>query len=153
MHLRPFQSTDLPAIRSLISRLHPHWFDHQALVNIPKDMVTLTTTVAVNPQLVGFISGYAYWGAGYLAWMGVDPKLHRQGIGSALLTHLINFFQEQKIDTLSVETIVYQDPPDGSYDLTLKFYQAHGFQLQAKKPLEFLHPYSFRRGFLIKTLL
>ena len=46
MIIRPYQSGDLIHIKSIVKKLHPQWFDENALKNIPIDAQLGKTYVA-----------------------------------------------------------------------------------------------------------
>jgi len=153
MIIRPFVTSDIGQINIITHSLHPKWFDKKALVNIPKDIQTAKTYVAeINNEVLGFISYYAQDGVARISWMGVKPDKHRLGIGRKLVETIEKELKEIGVTSLTVETVVKQEPFDGSYDLTMKFYRALGFSINKKYKKEQFEQFTFYMGMLKKKI-
>jgi len=152
--IRPFHPPDKESIRTLVGTLHPKWFDAHALQNIPIDVEKYQTWVAdEHGHLVGFVTlAQAEDGKWHIKWMAVS--LHRQGngIGKTLLNEAITHAKNAGVNELFVETVVEQDPPDGSYDRTIYFYKKHGFELHTRYHQETFHNFTFSKGLLHKYI-
>lgn len=153
IEIKVFKTKFLKDIKRLVQMLHPKWFDKEALTNIPKDIRLQTSLIACQEEkAIGFISFYAQDGRGKLGWVGVDPAYHRQGIGKALLQATEKDLKKSGIKNLEVKTVVEQDPKDGSYDETMKFYRHCGFKIKHKNRLKKEKGYTYRMGVLVKKL-
>lgn len=151
--IRDFNQADLPAIKAIVTSLHPRWFDDHALENIPKDVQLGQTFVAVSKdQRVGFINLTAFEGKAYINWLGVDPKFHRQKIGTQLLIKAQEHCLSLGYATLHAKTVVHQDPLDSTYDLTLKFYTAHSFTVEKTFKTQTFEHFTYNKGILTKEL-
>jgi ribosomal protein S18 acetylase RimI-like enzyme len=152
-NIRSFEPSDLTAIKAIVTALHPSWFDDHALENIPKDVQLGETYVAeFRDQLVGFINLTAFEGKAYINWLGVDPNFHRQKIGTQLLIKAQEHCLSLSYSTLHAKTVVHQDPPDNTYDLTLKFYIAHSFTVEKTFKTQTFEHFTYNKGVLTKEL-
>lgn len=153
MIIRKLEPKDIAAVREIAELLHPKWFDSKALSNIPKDVLLSRCLVAVKDNRVaGFISFYSQNGKGRIGWLGVHPSFHRQGIGKYLLIEMERILKEIGITTLGVETVVEQEPKDGSYDQTMEFYRACGFSINKLGREKRYKQFRYKMGVLIKKL-
>lgn len=153
MEIKEFHVQDLAGLIRLINQLHPKWFDKQAVRNIPVDISFQKCFIAKDKeQIVGFISIVSQDGKPYIGWFGVVPNLHRQGIGKLLLEQVERELKKTNAEDLRVKTVIEQDPLDGSYDNTIKFYTALGFKLEEKFEIQKYKHYKFRMGILKKPI-
>ncbi|PIY80987.1 MAG: hypothetical protein COY80_00020 [Candidatus Pacebacteria bacterium CG_4_10_14_0_8_um_filter_42_14] len=153
MTIRNFSNEDMPYIQTIVDGLHPKWFDDGAVKNIPFDINFQKAYVAdVDSKVVGFISIRSQDGKPYIGWLGVDIRSHRSGIGKALVAHVQDLLVAAGANTLRVETVVEQDPPDGSYDLTVKFYKSCGFAIEHVEERKTADGFKFSMGTMIKEL-
>lgn len=153
MIIRPFITNDIDQINIIAHLLHPKWFDKKALENIPKDIQTAKTCIAeLNNEILGFISYYSQDGIARISWMGVRPDKHRLGIGRKLVETIEKELKGIGVNALTVETVVMQDPPDSSYDLTMKFYRALGFYIEKKYKKGQFEQFTFYMGMLKKKI-
>jgi ribosomal protein S18 acetylase RimI-like enzyme len=153
MEIREYQSGDDHAINQIIAGLHPKWFDAAALQHIPFDLHFQKTWVAVEEGIVvGFISMYSQDGKPVIGWLGIDVTQHRKGIGKSLLDQVENEVVKFGGSSLRVETVVEQDPLDGSYDLTVKFYEACGFIVESQSEQKTSGEFTYRMGIMVKML-
>lgn len=153
MEIKEFKLEDLNGIIKLINKLHPKWFDRNALVNIPIDIIFQKCFIVKdNEKIIGFISISSQDGKPFIGWLGVDPSFHRQGVGKLLLEQAENELRKAKAKNLRVKTVVEQNPLDESYDNTVKFYKACGFELEKKFKIQKYENYTYRMGILKKNL-
>lgn len=117
-----------PILRALLE-----WFGiEEATRQYIQDIEALPTLLAtVLGEVVGFVtlrehSEYA----AEIHVMGVLPKLHRRGVGRALVRGAEDHLRQQSIEYLQVKTLSPAHP-DENYARTRKFYLAMGF-----RPLE-----------------
>ena len=101
---------------------------------------------------MGFISLRSQDGKPYIGWVGVCPGSHRQGIGKDLVNRAEKEVIKAGSNTLRVETVVEQKPKDGSYDQTVKFYEACGFKIETSSELKRYGKYVYRMGTMLKGL-
>ena len=153
MIIRPYQSGDLIHIKSIVKKLHPQWFDENALKNIPIDAQLGKTYIAEeNSEIRGFIIISSLEGTVWINWIGVDPQYHGISIGTQLLEHTEKKLRELGVKKIRVDTVVEQSPADGTYDKTLQFYLKNRFKLIEKKEQQKFKEFTFRRGVLLKML-
>jgi len=153
MTIRPFKPQDVSAIKTIINNLHPKWFDEFALKNIPIDAVLGKTFIAEeNSEIFGFLILSSLEGQVWINWMGVDPSHHGQNIGSQLLLQAENLLKKLGVKELRVDTVVEQEPPDGSYDQTVKFYLKNGFSILKKHEQQTFEQFVYCRGILNKDI-
>ena len=114
----------MPILRSL-----PDWFGIEAaLAHYAIAIDHLPTWLAGEAdQVVGFVSlkqHNPYSAEVYV--IGVQPSLHRKGIGRALLQQSQEWLSRQIVEYLQVKTLG-PSHPDESYARTRAFYAAMGF--------------------------
>ncbi|MBP9758849.1 GNAT family N-acetyltransferase [Candidatus Dojkabacteria bacterium] len=154
MQIRRFKTEDLSQINDIVLAMNPKWFTDKALKNIPIDSQVNNCLVAEQDnQILGFITYCSQNGEALINWLAVDLNHHREGIGEALITSVINNVKKYNISVLTVETIVEQEPPDGSYDETIKFYYNQGFKLRKEYDPEESDGFVFSKGVLEKRLV
>lgn len=153
MNIRSFDSEDISKIKLLIAKLHPGWFDKNALKNIPIDIQLGKSFVAEENSVInGFIVISSLEGVVWINWMGVDPRFHRKNIGSQLLEYVENILRKLGVKALNIDTVVEQTPLDGTYDQTIQFYLKKGFKIVEKKEQQKHNEFIYRRGILRKNL-
>ena len=134
MVIRPYRADDLAPLEQIVHKLHPKWFDANALINIPIDIQLGNSFVAEDSNEVkGFIVISSLEGVVWINWLAVDPQYHGKSIGTELLKHVEEKLKQLGVHELRVDTVVEQSPPDGTYDKTIQFYLKHGFRLIEKK--------------------
>lgn len=154
MNIRSFESHDPLQITQIINKLHPEWFDNNALKNIPIDMMLGKTYVAVENAIIqGFIVISSLEGMVWINWLGVDPEYHGQGIGTKLLKIAEEELKKIGVAELRVDTVIEQTPADGTYDKTIQFYLKNDFIIIEKKEQQRHKEFIYRRGILKKDLL
>lgn len=153
MIIRLFEIKDLSQIKSLISSLHPKWFDHNALNHIPIDIQLGTTYIAEeNAKVRGFIAIASLEGVVWINWMGVDPQYHGHKIGTQLLLFVEKKLKDLGAKDVRVDTVIEQSPADGTYDKTVQFYLKNGFKVIKKHQIQTFKEFTYRRGILLKEI-
>ncbi len=103
-------------------------FDDKAMERMPGDMADQHLLVAEKGgEVVGFLTCKQKGdGVAEITWLGVWPERQRQGIGTALVDHLVDDLSLQGIELLEVKTLAdtVDYPP---YEVTRAFYRALGF--------------------------
>jgi len=151
--IRPFEKFDLSQINNIAQLLHPKWFDNNAIRNISIDSQINNCFVAEQDnKIVGFITFSAQNGEAWINWLGVSINYHRQGIGGKLLSAMIDFIKKPGVKIVIVETVVEQNPLDGSYDKTLKFYYQQGFKIRKKYHQKRFNEFTYSKGLLEKAI-
>jgi GNAT superfamily N-acetyltransferase len=111
----------------------PQWFGiEEANAQYIRDIEVLPTFIAlVDDDAIGFLTlkQHNEYSA-EIHVMGVTPRLHRKGVGRALLTRAEEYLQGQGVEYLQVKTLS-DTHPDANYARTRAFYMAMGF-----RPLE-----------------
>ncbi len=118
----------VPILRAL-----PDWFGiDEAVLNYQREIGHLPTFLAKSDgQVLGFLSLKQHTPfAAEVYVMGVELKVHHQGIGRALLENAVRFARGMGIEYLQVKTLS-DSHPDQGYRGTRAFYEAMGF-----RPLE-----------------
>lgn len=151
--VRRFKVSDIKSIKRIIKDLHPEWFTEEALENIPRDIqFARCFVIEKNRIIVGFISVHSHDGNPMIGWLGVDPKLKREGIGKLLLekveSELIKFgYKDLRVETVGECTPVYKP-----YAATLEFYKSMGFKIEKRGRLRNNMGYKWRYSTLRKML-
>jgi len=153
MLIRKFKKSDLNHIKNISKLLYPKWFDNNALKHIPIDSQVNNCFVAeVANKILGFITFSSQDGEARINWFGISPNEHRKGIGSKLLEKVETFVKKIGINKIIVETVVEQNPSDGSYDKTIKFYYNNGFRIRKKYPQERFKEFTYSKGIIEKVI-
>ncbi|MGD9145310.1 MAG: GNAT family N-acetyltransferase [Anaerolineae bacterium] len=116
-----------------ILRALPEWFGiEEATGQYIQDIETMPTFLAtVKDRVVGFLTFRQHSQyAAEVHVMGVHPRMHGQGVGSALMQAAEAHLRAQGIEYLQVKTLSPAHP-DRNYAKTRGFYRAMGF-----RPLE-----------------
>jgi GNAT superfamily N-acetyltransferase len=113
-----------------ISELLPEWFDIDARTRaIPIDIRFQEVLLAEqNDQILGFIALFIAEGRVNIAWLGVHPDYHRQGIGGLLIKAAEDYCRSIGVKELATYTLgasVDYTP----YDATRAFYHKQGFRV------------------------
>jgi ribosomal protein S18 acetylase RimI-like enzyme len=121
--IRLMKSDDLPAVCALdVAAFAPLWQNSFSSLESAYCQAALATVVEEEGQLVGYQISTAGPLGGHLARLAVDPNRHTQGIGYALVRHLLEHFMQQDTPRVTVNT---QEDNLAS----LKLYQKAGFRL------------------------
>lgn len=104
--IRQGTASDNKAIINIASVL-TDWFDHDAISRaIPVDLNFHKTLIAeIENEIVGFVTYTSHEGNVFIGWLGVDQKLHRNGIGTKLIETLEKELAKIGITKLEVETL------------------------------------------------
>lgn len=138
MDIVEFNKTDLKAVINVVNKLHPKWFDENALKNIPLDVQVQNCLVAKEGKnVIGFISFTIDKenNTSEITWMGIDLNYHRKGIGSQLLNNIERRLRSLGVSELFVKTVGHTSPPYKPYEQTVNFYRKHGFVYKRKYPM------------------
>ena len=127
VQIRDGTKTDQEAVLS-ISKALPQWFSEKGISEIAQDLAYERVLVAEeNSEIKGFLSYFTYNGVGHLAWIGVLPENHRQGIGRKLVQEFENRMAADGIQVLELKTL--SDSEDYEfYERTRRFYEKMGFR-------------------------
>jgi GNAT superfamily N-acetyltransferase len=103
----------------------PEWFGiEEATAAYIRDVADLPTFAAGED---GFVSLKLHSPqAAELYVMGVRPRFHRRGLGTALLDAAEAYLRARGVEYLQVKTLGPSRPNDG-YEHTRRFYEASGF--------------------------
>jgi ribosomal protein S18 acetylase RimI-like enzyme len=130
---------DSAAVERLLRAL-PDWFGiEESLANYVADAARKQTYLAVHSaseRVLGALLVTRHFpGSAEIHLLAVDPRHHRQGIGTALVRR---FEDDMRADGAHILEVKTQGPslPDENYAATLAFYVALGFE-----PLEEVHGY------------
>lgn len=131
MKIRKSTKEDFEGMMEIAKKLHPKWFDNFAInKSMPLDLKIHKGFVAEGKgKILGFITYTSNEGETKISWIGVDPKFHRQGIGSKLLQRLENELKKLGITDLRVETVA-DTTKYKPYEITRAFYKKAGFKVE-----------------------
>jgi len=136
MRIRPFARKDIRGILAVARKLHPTWFHETHLENMPIDLAYQPGFVAVDgSKIVGFISCSSDDGIPRISKLGVDPALHRKGIGRALVAAAETEARKAGAGLLHVMVMGWTRPFNRPYSETRAFYKALGFKVVRKHPI------------------
>lgn len=131
MKIRESLEKDFNGMMKIAKRLHPAWFDKVAInESMPIDLRIHKGYVAEeNRKIIGFVTYMSDEGKAELGWIGVDPKLHRCGVGSKLFKKMEEKLKKIGVKELRVGTVaesVKYEP----YEKTRAFYKKMGFKVE-----------------------
>ena len=94
--------------------------------------------VLTKGKRVAGVSGYsladgtdnAYW----ISWTYINEESQRQGLGTALLEHLLARLKEEGARKVFVSTSDYHEEDSNVYANAVQLYDSAGFQLEVKTP-------------------
>lgn len=153
MRIRRFEPDDLDAIKRIIRKLHPQWFDREALKRLPIDVGFQRCFVAeAEGGLIGFISSYAKEEEAEVSWIAVTPEWRGKGVGKKLLGRAEEELKGIGVKDLRVETVGEASPRHAPYEKTVMFYRACGFRVEEELALKKEMGYSYRMYRFKKTL-
>lgn len=111
-----------------ILRSLPEWFGiESAILDYIKDVQTMETWVAIEKEVIGFISLNKHnQYTAEIHVMGILQEFHGKNIGSTLLQKAEESLAEQGFKFLTVKTLS-ESRPDKNYDKTRRFYLKSGF--------------------------
>lgn len=126
-------STNTSRVCEPILRALPGWFGiESALAEYIEKIDTLPSFLArQEDKVVGFLSLLQHNPfSAEIYVMGVQPDLHHQGVGRALVLQAEAWLRESRVEYLQVKTLG-PSHPDAGYAATRAFYTGMGF-----RPLE-----------------
>jgi heme-degrading monooxygenase HmoA/ribosomal protein S18 acetylase RimI-like enzyme len=111
-----------------ILRSLPQWFGiESAIIDYIKDVQSMETWVAIDSDVVGFISVNKHnQQTAEIHVMGLLSEHHGKKIGSELIRTVEVSLNSQNFKFLTVKTLS-ENRPDENYDKTRKFYLKYGF--------------------------
>jgi ribosomal protein S18 acetylase RimI-like enzyme len=133
--LRELELEDLSAVYALGARvyradrwpnLYRFWDEYEVVGLFQSDGETCLVAEAQG-KLVGYALGMmiekraSSWRYGYLVWLGVDPDLHRSGVGAKLIERLTELFVERGARLMVTDTAADNDP-------AIAFFGRQGFK-------------------------
>jgi GNAT superfamily N-acetyltransferase len=126
--VRELRSEDIPVCERILASL-PDWFGMEETNREYIDgLFRRPSAVAeVSGEVAGFLSIERHFArSAEVHVMAVERKLHRQGVGSALIAWAEQWCRAERVPWLHVKT---RGPstPDPGYDRTRRFYLALGF--------------------------
>jgi len=117
-------------------KLHPKWIHATRLKSMPVDLRYHHGFVAVDGnKIVGFISCSSEDGIPCISRLGVDPALHRKGIGRKLVAAIEHYVQKAGDNILQVMVMGWTRPFNRDFSETRAFYRALGFKITKKHPV------------------
>ena len=136
IQIRLMKSDDLPMVADVdFSSFHPLWRNTLEVLTEAWHQGAYSTVVEVDERIVAYqICTSSIFNA-HLARLAVLPHIQKQGIGTALINDLSNYFFQQKIMHLSVNT-----QSDNTSSLAL--YHKVGFTLTGDSYPVFVYPQS-----------
>ncbi len=128
--IRTFRPDDLETCAATLARLGDWFGDAQANAAYLAALPQLPTFVAVlEGNVHGFLALHQHdAGSAEISVMGVDPLVHRHGLGRALVATAERWCATQQVRWLHVKTrgpSTYDEP----YERTRAFYRALGFEV------------------------
>jgi ribosomal protein S18 acetylase RimI-like enzyme len=84
----------------------------------PKEQISFIARNEEN-EIIGGLTGTAYWGHMHIDFLWVDPKARGQRIGEQLMQQMEQYSRRQQYSLLAVETFSFQAPG---------FYKKQGFR-------------------------
>jgi GNAT superfamily N-acetyltransferase len=130
--IRPLSAGEADACERLLRSL-PDWFGiEQAIREYRRDVEDLETLVAeVAGEVAAFLTLLQHSPyAAEIRVMAVERRLHRSGLGRALVGHAEGLLRSRAVEYLQVKTLG-PSRPNAEYERTRRFYEALGF-----RPLE-----------------
>ena len=136
MRIRPSTRRDVRGMLAVAKKLHPTWFHETHIIDMPIDLQHQHGFVAVDQnKIVGFVSCSSEDGIPYICKLGVDPTMHRKGIGRRLVAAVEEDVRETGAGIVQVTAMGWTRPFNRPYSETRAFYKALGFKVVKKHPI------------------
>jgi ribosomal-protein-alanine N-acetyltransferase len=121
-NVEPVTIKDIDALLEIDKQLfHPHnWSNDFMRYQLEAPEAKYCKTV-VGDSIVGYIGGFNSFGVVDLMTVGVLPKFQGQGIGKALLQHLLNYYRETGAEKVLLEV-------ETGNTIAIELYKKLGFQ-------------------------
>lgn len=137
MLVRPFAAGDLPSVIGIIEHL-PEYFTDDVVDKVRKDVVVHEAWVIADDGggIVGFtVVDRRSPAVAEILWMAVDPPRRGLGLGTQLLTHIMNRLLSGGVSLVEVKTLDARSAYE-PYESTRAFYERRGFvQVDTVDPL------------------
>ena len=106
LHFRPVAAKDLTTLAAIEeAAFAPLWRHSAEAFNYAKGQAFSFDVAELDGQVVGFqLSTRNNYNSAHLARMTLHPSIQRQGIGAALLTHMLTNFKKRGITSVSLNT-------------------------------------------------
>jgi GNAT superfamily N-acetyltransferase len=100
LHIEPLRTTDIPAIAGLQP---PEWTDITPYFRFYTNSSFCNPVKVIHENhIVGTGVSVSFTNTAWLAHIIVDPAFRNQGIGGAIVDHLLNDLDAQSVDTVSL---------------------------------------------------
>ncbi len=111
-----------------IAREMPQYFNERGIAMMAEDLKKHRLYVAVDlDEVLGFLTILnKNEQVAEISWMAVKPEHQRQGIGTALIDHVVSELRSKGIKLLVVKTLS-EDLDYPPYEITRRFYKKMGF--------------------------
>lgn len=120
--IRPMMHYDLPGVASAdASAFNPLWQNSPVALSHAFSQTTWATVAESDEGIVGYQMSTRNLQGGHLARLAVRPEIQNRGVGTSLVTHLINLMAGQGLSHLTVNT-------QSDNQASLALYQKLGFE-------------------------
>jgi len=111
-----------------IARGMPQYFNERGIAMMTEDLKKHLLYVAVDlGTVVGFLTILRKsQQVAEISWIAVKPGYQHQGIGSALIDHVVDELRSEGVKLLVVKTLS-EDVEYPPYEITRRFYRKKGF--------------------------
>jgi ribosomal protein S18 acetylase RimI-like enzyme len=105
IRIRPMQDADMPAVAQVdLASFGQFWHNTESTLQSARIQCAIATVAEDDSGVIGYqLSTKNPLGA-HLARLGVKPEAQGRGVGSALVSHLIQSLEISRLDRLSVNT-------------------------------------------------
>jgi len=119
--IRRMLPADLPAVTDLdILAFQPLWRYSLETISLAYQQEAYATVLEKNGEIIGYQLSTSSVASAHLARLAVNPAFQQQGLGSALVSDLLNYFWKEGFELVTVNT-----QNDNASSLAL--YQSMGF--------------------------
>ncbi|MCJ7695551.1 MAG: GNAT family N-acetyltransferase [Anaerolineaceae bacterium] len=103
--IRPMEEKDIKSITSIDNcSFEPIWQNSQKILSRAFQMADLSTVAIHNNVLIGYQMSTKTHNSSHLARLAVLPAYQNRHIGKTLAKHMIDYFQNQGINNITVNT-------------------------------------------------
>ncbi len=126
--VRGFKPGDMDAILDIEDRCFPDPYPLSLLNRLYANNPYSFLVAELDGRVVGYVIGVLRWGAtGHIMAIGVYPKYRRQGVGTALIVHMLDVLRMKGARNVRLEA-------RKSNIIAQQFYQKLGFGLGEEIP-------------------